>query len=115
MTVPIETNGLVVLQPQFQFDEQWLAAQMNQVSHHQSSYSNPTQVKQLWVLDLSAIDSLDSSSLVALASGVQMAKHHGARMVLCGLNPSMRLILEISRLDNVLPIVETYEGLVQNR
>ncbi|MBD2327425.1 STAS domain-containing protein [Alkalinema sp. FACHB-956] len=114
MTVQIETKGLVLLQPQFQFDEQWLAAQMKQVSRHRSNGPEQTQVQQLWVLDLSAIDSLDSTGLVALASGVRMAKHHGARMVICGLSPSMRLILEISRLDNVLPIVETYEGLVQD-
>ncbi len=61
---------------------------------------------KLWVLDMSQVEFIDSAGLVALVEVLQIATSAQARLVLCGLNPKAKLILDITQLDRVFPIVE---------
>lgn len=60
----------------------------------------------LWMLDLTHVEFIDSSGLVALVSGLKMAGKHQCRLVICNPHPSVRLILEITQLDDVFEIIE---------
>ena len=61
------------------------------------------------VLDLTGVNYLDSSGIASLVEGLQEAKKHHARFILCGLNEAPRHVLELTRLAKVFEIVNTVE------
>lgn len=61
----------------------------------------------LWILDLSQVDFIDSAGLSALITGLHLANRRQNRLVLHRLKPSVRLVLEITRLDQVFEIIDT--------
>ena len=72
------------------------------------------QPQQLWVIDLSAVDFMDSSGLVPLINGLTSARQSGCRLVLCNVQAPVRLILELTQLDSVFEIFDTYEDIFTN-
>ncbi|HYW18645.1 MAG TPA: STAS domain-containing protein [Nodularia sp. (in: cyanobacteria)] len=72
------------------------------------------QPDQLWVIDLSYVDFMDSSGLVPLINGLTSARKSGCRLVLCNVQAAVRLILEITQLDSVFEIFATYEDIFSN-
>lgn len=67
------------------------------------------QPKRL-VVDLSAVPYMDSSGVATLIEALQHQRKAGAKMVLCGLQPKVRSIFEIARLDAVFKIVTDCEA-----
>ncbi len=61
------------------------------------------------VVDLSAVLYMDSSGVATLVEAMQVARRNGAKLILCGLQPRVRSIMEIARLDTVFSIVDTPE------
>ncbi|MBW4475994.1 MAG: STAS domain-containing protein [Tolypothrix brevis GSE-NOS-MK-07-07A] len=70
-----------------------------------------TQRDQLWVIDLAEVDFMDSSGLVPLVKGLKVARQSGCRLVICNCSASVRLILELTQLDSVFDIFDTYEDI----
>jgi anti-anti-sigma factor len=66
---------------------------------------------QLWVIDLAEVDFMDSSGLVPLVNGLTAARQSGCRLVLCNVNPPVKLILELTQLDSVFEIFPKYEDI----
>ena len=66
----------------------------------------------LWVIDLAQVDFMDSSGLVALVTGLKAARESGCRLVLCNVQPPVRLIFELTQLDSVFEIFESYEAVL---
>lgn len=94
------------LQPQGRLDLQggeWLQQQLKTIA--------PRRYK-VWVIDLSEVESIDSPGLSALISGLKLARESNARLVLCSLRPSARLIFEITQLDRAFDIFESYDALL---
>ncbi|MBD2137232.1 STAS domain-containing protein [Anabaena sp. FACHB-1237] len=67
---------------------------------------------QLWVIDLAEVDFMDSSGLVPLIKGLMSARQSGCRLVLCNVQPQVKLILELTQLDSVFEIVPKYEDII---
>ena len=65
------------------------------------------QPNQLWVINL-----VDSSGLVALVKGLKAARQSGCRLVLCDVHAPVRLILELTHLDSVFEIFNSYEDIL---
>lgn len=65
----------------------------------------------LWILDLSQVDFIDSAGLSALITGLHLANKRQSRLVLHRLKPSVKLVLEITRLDQVFEIIDTVTDL----
>ncbi len=61
------------------------------------------------VVDLSAVGYMDSSGVASLVEGLQRVRGYGGRMLLVGLNPRVRSIFEIAKLDSVFQIVDSRE------
>lgn len=61
-----------------------------------------------FIVDLSAVKYCDSSGLSAILVANRIAKEHQGILVLCGLQPSVQKLIEISQLDHILNIVPTY-------
>jgi anti-anti-sigma factor len=66
-------------------------------------------LEQLWVIDLRLVDFMDSSGLVSLVKGLKVARQYNCRLVLCNVTASVRLVLELTHLDSVFEIFNTYE------
>ncbi|AFY34165.1 STAS domain-containing protein [Calothrix sp. PCC 7507] len=70
------------------------------------------QPHQLWVIDLAEVDFLDSSGLVPLVQELKAARQSGCRLVLCNVKAPVRLILELTQLDSVFEIFDTYDDIL---
>jgi anti-sigma B factor antagonist len=67
---------------------------------------------QLWVIDLAKVNFMDSSGLVPLVNGLKAARQNGCRLVLCNVQTPVRLVLELTQLDSVFEIYDSYEDAV---
>ncbi len=56
------------------------------------------------IMDLSDTRYCDSSGLSAILIGNRMCKESGGTFVLCGLQPAVKKLIEISQLDTILNI-----------
>jgi anti-sigma B factor antagonist len=63
-----------------------------------------------WIVDMSTVDFIDSAGLVALVSGLTLARQKQCRLAVCNVTSPVRLILEISQLDRVFEIHDTLEA-----
>ena len=97
---------LIVLQPQGRLDLQGGKALENQL------VGLVPQPHDLWVIDLAQVDFMDSSGLVALVTGLKAARKSGCRLILCNVQASVRLIFELTQLDSVLEIFESYDAVL---
>lgn len=59
------------------------------------------------VIDLTGITYMDSSGVATLVEALQRSKASGTRLLLSGLQPKVRSIFTISRLDSVFEIAAT--------
>lgn len=70
------------------------------------------QRQALWVIDFAKVDFMDSSGLVSLATGLKAARQSGCRLVLCNVQAPVRIVFELTQLDRVFEIFETYDHLL---
>lgn len=59
------------------------------------------------VVDLAEVPYMDSSGVATLVEGMQIARKHSTRLILCNMQEKVRSIFEIARLDRVFTIVGT--------
>ena len=62
------------------------------------------------VLDLAAVPYMDSSGVATLVEALTVQRKNGGKLVLCNLQPKVRGIFEIARLNMVFQIVENLEA-----
>lgn len=65
------------------------------------------------VIDLAAVRYMDSSGVASLVEGLQRAREVGVAFVLASPSPSVRRLLDLSRLDRVFTLCETVEEALQ--
>lgn len=59
------------------------------------------------IIDLAAVPYMDSSGVATLVEALQQQRRHQGRLLLSGLQPKVRSIFEIARLNMVFTIVDT--------
>ena len=59
------------------------------------------------LVDMKAVEFLDSAGLVALAAAYKRAQSLGKNLIICSVSPSVRIIFELIQLDQVLEIFDT--------
>lgn len=62
------------------------------------------------VVDLSGVSYMATSGLATLVEALRIAKDAKSRLVLCGMQPRVKAVFEISRLTNVFTIVDTKDA-----
>jgi len=97
---------LIVLQPQGRLD-----LQHGKVLREQLASLVP-QSQHLWVIDLAKVDFMDSSGLSALVTGLSAARSSGCRLVICNLQAPIRIIFELTQLDSVFEIFDSYDAVL---
>lgn len=95
---------MIVLQPQGSLDLQGGNLFKEQIA------SLTPQPHDLWVIDLAQVDIVDSSGLVALVTGLSAIRQSGCRLLLCNVQPPVRIVFELSQLDKVFEIFESYDA-----
>ena len=65
------------------------------------------------VIDLSAVPFMDSSGVATLVEALQVQRRGSNKLVLCGLQPKVRSIFEIARLDMVFAIADDASAAAQ--
>lgn len=68
------------------------------------------QEDAIFLIDMTRVEFLDSAGLMALASAFRLAESLGKRFSICSINPSVRIIFELTQLDRVLDIYENREA-----
>lgn len=56
------------------------------------------------IVDLAGVSYMDSSGVATLVEALQVQRRHGRQVVLCGLQPKVKGIFEIARLNMVFTI-----------
>jgi len=62
------------------------------------------------LVDLAAVDYIDSSGVATLVEGYQMAKKRKLEFGLLSVSRAAMQVLELARLDQVFPIFESFEA-----
>jgi anti-sigma B factor antagonist len=62
------------------------------------------------VLDMSGVEFMDSSALAALVTTLKRCMEAGGSIVLVAASPAVRLILELTRLDEVFRVADANES-----
>jgi anti-anti-sigma factor len=105
MAVPNFTQH-IVLQPQNCLD-----SQAGTLLQQQLAEILPDRHK-LWIIDMTAVDFIDSSGICALVGGLNAARQRGCRLVICNLSATVRLIFEITQLDQLFEIFDSCEQVI---
>lgn len=72
-----------------------------------------TEGAKNFILDLSNVKFVDSSGLSAILTANRLWKSDASSFVLTGIgNPNVKKLIEISKLDSILPLQETLEEAV---
>lgn len=61
------------------------------------------------ILNLKAVRYIDSSGVASLVEGLKVSRDVGARLILCGLNGTVREVLQLSKLLRIFEIYENEE------
>lgn len=104
MTITNDHCQMIVLQPKGRLDcegSKLLESQFNKLMLRRDP---------LWLIDLAQVDFMDSSGLVALVTGLKAARATKCRLVLCHLTEPIKLILELTQLDTVFEIYDSYDA-----
>jgi anti-sigma B factor antagonist len=64
------------------------------------------------VLNLKAVEYVDSSGVASLVEGLKASRDVGSRLILFGLNTAVREVLQLSKLHRIFEIAETEEQAV---
>ena len=62
------------------------------------------------IVDLSAVEYIDSSGVASLVEALQAARKNGRQLGLAAPSTAARRVLELGRLDRVFPISESAES-----
>ena len=97
---------LILVQPQGRLDLQGGKALEVQLL---GLVTNP---QTLLIVNLEKVEFMDSSGLVAVAKAFKNARSNGCRLVLCNLQAPVKLIFELTQLDSVFEIFDTYDAAI---
>jgi anti-sigma B factor antagonist len=64
------------------------------------------------VINLEKVAFVDSTGLATLVQGMKRSRQHGGDLLLCRLQPPVRLIFELTRLDRAFEVLPTEEDAV---
>ncbi|MEM6753570.1 MAG: STAS domain-containing protein [Cyanobacteria bacterium P01_C01_bin.38] len=59
------------------------------------------------LVDLEQVEHIDSAGLMVLISSCKLAQSLQKRFSLCSVSPSLKIVIELTQLDNVLEIFES--------
>jgi anti-anti-sigma factor len=61
----------------------------------------------LWLVDMAHVEFVDGAGRLALVEALNFAQRSQCRLLLCHLRPSIKIIFELTQLDQIFEIVES--------
>lgn len=98
-----EFSQHIVLQPPSHFD-----SEVGSLMEQQLATIVPER-HNLWILDMAGVTFIDSSGLCSLVRALKLARKQNCRLVVCQVPDQVRVIFEITQLDQALDIVSTLD------
>jgi anti-anti-sigma factor len=99
-------NQHIILQPQNCLD-----SKAGSLLREQLAEIVPERHK-LWIIDMAAVDFIDSSGICALVGGLNAARRRGCRLVICNLSATVKLIFEVTQLDQLFEIFDSSDQII---
>ena len=62
------------------------------------------------LVDMQQVETLDSAGLRVLVSALRLAQQRNQRFSICGVGDSVRMIFELTQLDQAMEIFESYDA-----
>lgn len=62
------------------------------------------------LVDMQQVESMDSAGLGVLVSALRLAQQRNQRFSICGVGDSVRMIFELTQLDQAMEIFESYDA-----
>lgn len=97
-----QVNAVQLAQRLDQSKAEWLRQEVDRLRQTASP---------VWVLDMAAVEFVDSAGLIGLVAARQAAYEANAQVILCGVSQPVRMILDLAQLDQVFAIVESLEAI----
>ncbi|MBW4693985.1 MAG: STAS domain-containing protein [Lyngbya sp. HA4199-MV5] len=69
----------------------------------------------LWLVDMAHVEFIDSAGRLALVKTLRLAQTHDCRLLICNLPPSIKIIFELTQLDQIFELVDSTELADVNR
>ncbi|AFY43292.1 STAS domain-containing protein [Nostoc sp. PCC 7107] len=104
MQAVLECPKITVIRPQGKLN----AANSLEFERDLTAALTPNDVSILLV-DLAAVESLDSAGLMALVSALKLAQNLGRSLKLCSVSPALKIIFELTQLDEVFEFEDTID------
>ena len=99
-------NQHIILQPQNCLD-----SKAGSLLREQLAEIVPDRHK-LWIIDMGAVDFIDSSGICALVGGLNAARRRGCRHVICNLSATVKLIFDVTQLDQLFEIFDSFDQII---
>ncbi|BAY14439.1 anti-sigma-factor antagonist [Nostoc sp. HK-01] len=104
MQAVLECPKITVIRPQGKLN----AVNALEFERDLTAALTPNDVSILLV-DLAAVESLDSAGLMALVSALKLAQNLGQSLKLCSVSPALKIIFELTQLDGVFEFEDTID------
>lgn len=97
----VHPQKVVRLQPPQRLDLQ------GGVSFQQQIAAIEPEQGSLWLVDMAHVEFIDSAGRLALVKALSLAQANGCRLLICHLRPAIKLIFEITQLDQIFELVDS--------
>ncbi len=95
----VGSNG-IVLSPEGPLDASYGLKLESRLISIINSHKSPPMF-----LSFEQVDSIDSAGLMTLVSAIQLSQRYNFDLTICSVPPALRMVLEMSQLDQVVKIV----------
>lgn len=102
----LNTGNHVVIQPQSCLDQQGGQVLIQKLTELIQDNT------QLLIVDMAEVDFIDSAGLGALVNILKAARQQGCELVLCHISNTVKLILEITQLDQVFKVSDELDTIL---
>ncbi|MBE9166899.1 STAS domain-containing protein [Pleurocapsales cyanobacterium LEGE 06147] len=69
-----------------------------------------TETNSILLVDMKEVEFMDSAGLMAMIKGFRLAQSLNKRLSICSVNPSVRMVFELTQLDEVFEIFENRDA-----
>lgn len=99
-------EGVVIVAPHGEIA--YTEATAFQTAVRQASAPRPPKL----IVDLSRVDYMNTPGLAVLVEALQSTRKAKTRLILCGINPRVKAIFQIAKLNTVFEIVDSLDSAI---
>ncbi len=93
-------GDMIQLHPPVNLDSHGSAVLQQQIN------ATTSKAGDLWVIDMAQVEFINSAGILALISALTLARRANCRLLVSNLRPAIKLVFEITQLDQALEIID---------